>query len=87
MYISNITDDYNDTLTTNITDAYNDTLATNNTDDYNDSLSKNNNCANNEINTDKTVPTLLLTIPFGLSFLCLMSLMVYTINKHLFNSK
>ena len=52
---------------------------TNITDDYNDTISMSNNCTNNENNFDIIVPTLLLTIPFGLSFLCLMSLMVYTL--------
>ena len=54
------------------------------TDDYNDSLSINNNCTIDEKNIDIIVPALLLTIPFGLSFLCLMGLMVYRINKPLF---
>ena len=54
------------------------------TDDYNNSLSTNNNCIINENNIDIIIPTLLLTIPCGLSFLCLMSLMVYTIIKPLF---
>ena len=52
---------------------------TNITDDYNDSLSINNTCTNIENDTDINIPTLLLTIPCGLSFLCLMSLMVYTL--------
>ena len=39
-------------------------------DDYNDSLSKDNNCKINENNIDIIIPTLLLTIPRGLSFLC-----------------
>ena len=69
----NITDDYNDTLTTIITNNYNDTLSSN--------------CTNNENNIDTTLPILLQTIPCGLSFSCLMSLMVYTINKHLINNK
>ena len=54
------------------------------TDDYNDSLSINSNCTLNENNIDITIPTF-LTIPCGLSFLCLMSLMVYTLIKPLFN--
>ena len=45
------------------------------------------NCTNNENNFDRIIPTLLLTIPCGLSFLCLMSLMIYTLIKYLFNSK
>ena len=49
---------------------------TNITDDY-DTFTKN--CTNNENIIEIIIPTLLLTIPCGLSFLCLMSLMVYTI--------
>ena len=69
MYISNITDDYNDTLTTNTTDDYK------------------NNCTIHESDIDIIIPTLILTIPCGLSFICLMSLMVYTLIKPFFNSK
>ena len=45
------------------------------------------NCTFNENDIDIIIPTLLITIPCGLSFLCLMSLMVYTIIKPLFNKK
>ena len=45
------------------------------------------NCTKNENNVDIIIPALLFTIPRGLSFLCLMSLMVYTIIKPLFNKK
>ena len=38
------------------------------TDGYNESLSLNNNCTMNENNIDIIIPTLLLTIPCGLSF-------------------
>ena len=55
------------------------------TDDYNISLWKNNTCTDNENNIDIILPTLLLTIPCGLSFLCLMSVMVYTLIKPLEN--
>ena len=57
------------------------------TDDFNNSLSLENNCTITENNIDENIPTLLLTIPCGLSFLCLMSLMVHTLNKPLFNNK
>ena len=57
MYITNITDDYDNT-----TDL--------------------NNC-----NIDIIIPTLLFTIPCGLSYLCLISLMVYTLVKPLINKK
>ena len=55
------------------------------TDDYNDTFLSN--CTINEKNNDIILPTLLLTIPYGLSFLCLMSLMVYALIKPLFNNK
>ena len=61
MYITNVTDDYD-----------NMTLC---------------NCTNNENDIDIIIPALLFTIPCGLSFLCLISLMVYTLIKPLFNSK
>ena len=35
------------------------------------------NCTNNENIIDTIIPSILLTIPCGLSFLCLLSLMVY----------
>ena len=57
------------------------------TDDYNNTLSLKNNCTINESNIHIILPKLLLTIPSGLSFLCLMSLMVYTLIKILFNIK
>ena len=41
------------------------------------------NYRNNEDNTDIIIPTLLLTIPCGLSYLYLISLMIYTLIKHL----
>ena len=59
MYISNITNDYDNITSANYTDY--------------------NVCKDNE-NVDTFIQTLLLTIPFGLSFLCLMSLMVYNLN-------
>ena len=59
---------------------------TNNTDEYNDTLSINNNCTNNDYNIEIIIP--LFTIkPCSLSFICLISLMVYTLIKHLFNKK
>ena len=57
------------------------------TDDYNDSLSINDNCTINEKNIDIVIPSLLLTIPSGLSFSCLLSLMVYTLIELLSNKK
>ena len=45
------------------------------------------NCRVTENNIDIFIPSLLLTIPCGLPFLCLMSLMVYTLIEPLFNKK
>ena len=64
MYVTNITDDYD-----NITD-----------------LKFTKNCTNENV-IDITKPTLLLTVPCGLSFLYLMRLMVYTLIKPLFKIK
>ena len=45
-------------------------------------------CTDNEDNVDAFIPTLLLTIPCGLSFLCLISLMIWTIlNPLITNNK
>ena len=66
---------------TNITDY------DNMTDDYSKSLSKNNNCTDSEFFIDIFTPSLIFTIPFGLSFLCLMILMLYTLIRPLFNKK
>ena len=56
---------------------------TNITDDYNDTLSINNNCTNNDNNIEIIVP-LFTIIPCSVSFLCLISFMVYTLVKPLF---
>ena len=53
------------------------------TDDSNDTLSSN--CAINENNIDIIISAFLFAIPCGLSFLCLMSSMVYTLLKPLIN--
>ena len=42
---------------------------------------------NNDCNIDIIIPALLFIIPCGLSFICLISLMVYTLIKPLFNKK
>ena len=61
---------------------------TNVTNDYDNITSSNyTDCTNNENNIDKIIPALLFTVPCGLSFLCLMSLMVYTLIKPLFIKK
>ena len=41
----------------------------------------------NDCNIDIIIPALLFTIPCGLSILCLVSLMVYTLIKPLFTKK
>ena len=56
------------------------------TDAYNKNLSINK-CTTNDYNIDLIIPSLLLTVACGLSFLCLLSLMVYTLIKLLFNIK
>ena len=45
------------------------------------------NYTNIEKNIDIIIPTLLLTIPCGLSFLCLMSSLIYTLIKPLISNK
>ena len=45
------------------------------------------NCTDSENDIDIIIPALLFTIPCGLSFLCLISLMVYTLIKPLINKK
>ena len=57
------------------------------TDDYNDTLSVNNNCTNYENSNIEIVIPLLTIIPRGMSLICLISLMVYTLIKPLFNKK
>ena len=54
---------------------------TNITDDYNDTLS-----INNDTNIEIVIP-LITIIPCGMSLICLISLMVYTLIKPLFNKK
>ena len=56
-------------------------------DNSNDCDKITNNCTDNENNIDILIPTLLLTIPCGSSFLCLMILMIYTLFKHSFEKK
>ena len=56
----------------NVIDDYTDEL-----DDYDNMTLFN--CTSNESNIEIIIPTILLTFPCGLSFLCLMSLLVYTL--------
>ena len=60
---------------------------TNITDDYDNITEYDNTTDTNNCNIDIIIPAQLFTIPCGLSFLCLMSLMVYTLIKPLFNKK
>ena len=60
MYVTNITDDYDNISLTN--------------------------CTDNGNNNDIIIRTFLFTIPCGISFLCLMSLMLCTLIKPLFNN-
>ena len=61
----------------------NNTNYDNMTDDYNDALSLKNSCTDSDFKIDKIIPSLLLTTPCGLSFLCLIFFMVYTSFKPL----
>ena len=56
---------------------------TNITDDYDNITEYDNTSDTNDCNIDISIPALLFTIPCGLSFLCLISLMVYTLTKPL----
>ena len=56
------------------------------TDEYNDTLSKSKNCTNTDKNIEKIIP-LFLIIPCGMSLICLISLVAYTLLKPLFNNK
>ena len=67
-----------------VTNAYDIISSSNYTDYDNMTLTK---CTDNENHIDIIIPTLLLTVPCGLSFFCLISLMVCTLIKPLFNSE
>ena len=53
------------------------------TDERNSSLSIIINCTDSEFNIDLIMPSFSLTIPFSLSFLCLILLIVYTLKTPL----
>ena len=57
------------------------------TDDYDNITKYDSTTDTNDCNIDIIIPALLFSIPCGLSFICLMSLMVYTLIKPLFNKK
>ena len=67
MYVTKVTDDYNNITLNNYTDIL--------SDYHNTTLS---NWTDSEFSIDIFIPSLLLTIPCGLSFLCLISFMVFT---------
>ena len=76
MYVTNFTNDYDNITSSMYTDIIK---------DYDKiTLFK---CTKKENNTDIILPSFLLTKPCGLSFLCLMSFMVYTLTKPLRNKK
>ena len=57
------------------------------TDDYDNIIEYYNTTNINDCNIDFIIPVLLFIIPCGLSFICLISLSVYTLIKPLFNKK
>ena len=59
---------------------------TNITDDFNDTLSINNNFTNNDNSIEIIIP-LIAIVPCGMSLICLISLIVYTLVKPLINNK
>ena len=59
---------------------------TNITDDYNDTFSINNNCTDGDNNIEIIIP-LFTIIPCGMSLICLISLMKYTLIIHLIRKK
>ena len=71
MYLGNITD-YDNITSSNYSDYDNMTLC---------------NCTDIENDIDIIIPAFLFTILCGLSFLCLISIMVYNLIKHLLNNK
>ena len=56
------------------------------TDDYNDTLPIKINCTNNENNIEIVIP-LVTIIPCGMSLICLISLMAYTLVEPLLRKK
>ena len=60
---------------------------TNNYDDYDNITEHDNTTDTNNCNIDIIIPTLFFTIPCGLSFSCLISLMVNTLIKPLIRKK
>ena len=57
------------------------------TDDYSDTISKNKICTNNDNSNIDIVIPLITRVPCGMSLICLISLMVYTLIKLLVKKK
>ena len=57
------------------------------TDDYKYTISINNTCTNNNNGNIEIVIPLITIVPRGMSLICLISLMVYTLIKPLINKK
>ena len=76
-------------VTNNITDEYDNITSSTYTNIINDyhNTSSLSNCTDSELKIGIFTPSLLLILPYTLSFLCLLSLMVYTLIKPLFNNK
>ena len=55
--------------------------------DINTTNNISNNCTNSESIIDINIPSILQTIQCGVSFLCLLSLMIYTLIKLLLTNK
>ena len=79
MYIAKVTNDFDNITSSNYTDYDN---VTSSNDNMTLSI-----CTFNENDIDILIPSILFTIPCVLSFLCLMSLMVYTFLKPLINNR
>ena len=78
MNVTNITNDYD-----NITE-YGNITTSNYSDDDNMTLCI---CTNNENDIDIFIPALFFFTPCGILFVCLISLMVYTLVKPLINKR
>ena len=78
MYITNVTNDCDNITSSNYTDYDNITSS-------NDNLTLSN-CTNNDNNIEIIIP-LFTIIPCGMSLICLISLMVYTLVKPLITNK
>ena len=78
MYLTNVTNDYDNNTSSNYTDYDNIT--------YSNGVVTLTNCTNCENNIEIVISSITI-IPCGISLICLISLMVYTLIKPLFNKK